>query len=94
MKWESAPETSLLQQVREDTVGLAVLAALAVCLLVVFLLRRHRAARALVVCRWRADRTRARKGFKAWRCKTCGKEGYSSDGRKPKACLRGLGGTL
>ena len=94
MKWESAPESGLLQQVRDDSTGLAVIGAVALGLAVLFLVRRCRGKRGGTSCQWRRDKARVRAGFDAWRCKTCGSEGFSSDGTKPKACLRGMGGRL
>jgi len=73
---------------------LLVLAAVAVFLAAMFArtLRRRRAVgREMRDCRWRRDRSGPpRAGFTRWRCAACGVEAYSTDGRAPKECKRGV----
>lgn len=75
---------------------IAVLAAIGLFLLffcIWAILKKRRASNvvSLQKCRWKKNKeARVRLGFVAWRCKTCGVEAFSSDGRPPKECKKSL----
>lgn len=44
-------------------------------------------------CQWRADGQK-NASFRRWRCASCGVEAYSSTGKAPDQCKKGLDGRL
>jgi hypothetical protein len=102
MKWESAPTRSIYGDTPADIIGLLGLFAVLIGAVIYFEVRRRsieRTRRASKpaggpACAWRRDKHSLKHGFTAWRCETCGADGFSSDGLRPKECKRGLKSAL
>lgn len=41
-------------------------------------------------CKWRNDKVRRTSGLRRWQCTVCGVDAFTSDGKPPKECKRGL----
>lgn len=89
MKFESVPQTSLVESVLGAGPVLQIGALVLVGLFLLFglwqLLRRRTRP-----CRWKKDRVRRRSGMQRWQCMACGVDAFTRDGRPPKECKRGL----
>ena len=93
MEFHKAPDSFALPTLYGLQAIVLVLVGLFLGFMVLRLIRKR--LRAGVVgmrdCRWRKDRKAPpRTGFTAWRCRACGIDAFSSDGKPPKECKRGL----